>query len=80
MHGEFLRLLFLQVHQEAEEYFTTVSHGTPAQLDQDKFHFRSAASTVLLFEEQSRPHRHESSRSGCEHEHEELPDSLARSA
>ena len=41
MHGEFLRLLFLQAHRETEEYFRVM--GTPAQPDQDQFRFRRAA-------------------------------------
>jgi hypothetical protein len=41
MHGESLRLLFLQAHRETEAYFAFM--GTPAQLDQDQFRFRRAA-------------------------------------
>ena len=41
MHDEFLRLLFLQAHREAEAYFAFM--GTPAQPDQDQFCFRHAA-------------------------------------
>ena len=41
MHGEFLRLLFLQAHRETEDYFAFM--GTPAQPDQDQFRFRRAA-------------------------------------
>ena len=41
MHGEFLRLLFLQAHRESEDYFRFM--GTPAQPDQDQFRFRRAA-------------------------------------
>jgi hypothetical protein len=41
MHGEFLRLLFLQAHRETEAYFAFM--GTPAQPDQDQFRFRRAA-------------------------------------
>jgi hypothetical protein len=37
MHG----VLFLQAHQETEDYFAFT--GTPAQPDQDKFRFRRAA-------------------------------------
>jgi hypothetical protein len=41
MHGEFLRLLFLQAHRETGDYFRFM--GTPAQPDQDQFRFRRAA-------------------------------------
>jgi hypothetical protein len=41
MHGEFLRLLFLQAHRENEAYFAFM--GTPAQPDQDQFRVRRAA-------------------------------------
>jgi hypothetical protein len=46
MHGEFLRLLFLQAHRETEAYFAFM--GTPAQTDQDQFRFRRAASSTLV--------------------------------
>ena len=57
MHGEFLRLLFLQAHRETEEYVHFM--GTPAQPDQDQFRFRRAAfysslkSILLQFEASS---------------------------
>ena len=41
IHGEFLRLLFLQAHRETENYFAFM--GTPAQPNQDQFRFRRAA-------------------------------------
>jgi hypothetical protein len=41
IHGEFLRLLFLQAHRETVKYFRFIS--TPAQPDQDQFRFRRAA-------------------------------------
>ena len=41
MHGEFLRLLFLQVHRETTAHFTAI--GMPAQQHCDSFHFRRAA-------------------------------------
>jgi hypothetical protein len=41
MHGEFLRLLFLQAHRETENSFSFM--GTPAQPDQDQFRFRRPA-------------------------------------
>jgi hypothetical protein len=41
MHGEFLRLLFLQAHRLTEEYLRFI--GMPAQSDHDSFRFRRAA-------------------------------------
>ena len=44
MHGEFLRLLFLQAHRETEAYFAFMElMGTPAQPDQDEFRFHRMA-------------------------------------
>jgi hypothetical protein len=44
MHGEFLRLLFLQAHRETEACFMgTPAQPDPAQPDQDRFRFRRAA-------------------------------------
>ena len=53
MHGEFLLLLFLQAHQETEDYFYFMVGLSsrvrvyfmvkPAQPDQDQFRFRTAA-------------------------------------
>ena len=40
MHGECLRLLFLQAHRETEAYFAFM--GEPVQPDQDQFGFRRA--------------------------------------
>jgi hypothetical protein len=42
MNGEFLRLLFLQVHRETEAHFTTA--GMPSQRNQsESFRFKRAA-------------------------------------
>jgi hypothetical protein len=41
MHGEFLRLLFLQAHRETEAHFTAT--GMPSQHNSDKFRFRCTA-------------------------------------
>jgi hypothetical protein len=41
MHGEFLRLLFLQAHRETTANFT--ANGMPAQQHCDSFRFRRAA-------------------------------------
>ena len=41
MHGEFLRLLFLQAHRETTAHFTAI--GMPAQQHCDAFRFRRAA-------------------------------------
>jgi hypothetical protein len=41
MGGEFLRLLFLQVHRETETHFTAT--GMPSQHNSDKFRFCRAA-------------------------------------
>ena len=41
MHGEFLRLLFLQAHRETTAHFTAV--GMPAQQHSDSFRHRRAA-------------------------------------
>jgi hypothetical protein len=42
MHGEFLRLLFLQAHRETEAHFTAT--GMPSQRNQsDSFRFKRAA-------------------------------------
>jgi hypothetical protein len=42
-HGEFLRLLFLQVHRETEAHFTATS-GMPSQRNQsESFRFKRAA-------------------------------------
>jgi hypothetical protein len=42
MHGEFLRLLFLQAHRETEAHFTAT--GIPSQCNQsDSFRFKRAA-------------------------------------
>jgi hypothetical protein len=42
MHGEFLRLLFLQAHRETEVHFTAT--GMPSQRNQsDSFCFKRAA-------------------------------------
>jgi len=41
MHGEFLRLLFLQAHRETTAHFTAI--GMPAQQHSDSFRFRRAA-------------------------------------
>jgi hypothetical protein len=42
MHGEFLRLLFLQVHRETEAHFTAA--GMPSQRNQsESFRFKRAA-------------------------------------
>ena len=49
MHGDFLRLLFLQAHREIEAYFAF--SGTPAQPDQDQFRFRR----VTFYSEFRRP-------------------------
>ena len=49
MHGEFLRLLFLQAHRETTAHFTAI--GMPAQQHCDAFRFRRAA---FYNEEQSR--------------------------
>ena len=38
MHGEFLRLLFLQAHRETAAHFTAI--GMPAQQHCDSFRFR----------------------------------------
>ena len=38
MHGEFLRLLFLQAHRETTAHFTVI--GMPAQQHCDSFRFR----------------------------------------
>ena len=41
MHGEFLRLLFLQAHRETTAHFTAI--GMPAQQHCDSFRFRRVA-------------------------------------
>ena len=41
MHGEFLRLIFLQAHRETEDYFRFT--GVPAHSTTDMFRFRRAA-------------------------------------
>ena len=42
MHGEFLRLLFLQAHRETEAHYTAA--GMPSQRNQsDSFRFKRAA-------------------------------------
>jgi hypothetical protein len=42
MHGEFLRLLFLQAHRETEAHFTAA--GMPSQRNQsESFRFKRAA-------------------------------------
>jgi len=42
MHGEFLRLFFLQAHRETEAHFTAA--GMPSQRNQsDSFRFKRAA-------------------------------------
>ena len=41
MHGEFLRLLFLQAHRETEAHFTAA--GMSSQSNQDSFRFKRAA-------------------------------------
>jgi hypothetical protein len=42
MHGEFLRLLFLQAHRETEAHF--IATGMPSQRNQsDSFRFKRAA-------------------------------------
>ena len=41
MHGEFLRLIFLQAHRETEDYFRFT--GVSAQPNQDLFRYRRAA-------------------------------------
>jgi len=41
MHGEFLRLLFLQAHRETTAHFTAL--GLPAQQHCDSFRYRRAA-------------------------------------
>jgi len=42
MHGEFLRLLFIQAHRETEAHFTAA--GMPSQHNQsESFRFKSAA-------------------------------------
>ena len=41
MHGEFLRLLFLQAHRETTAHFTAI--GMPAQQHSDSFRHRRAA-------------------------------------
>ena len=41
MHGEFLRLIFLQAHRETEDYFRFT--GVSAQHTTDMFRFRRAA-------------------------------------
>ena len=41
MHGEFLRLLFLQAHRETTAHFTAI--GMPAQQHCDSFRYRRAA-------------------------------------
>jgi hypothetical protein len=42
MHGEFLRLLFLQAHRETEAHFDAA--GLPSQRNQsDSFRFKHAA-------------------------------------
>jgi hypothetical protein len=41
MHGEFLRLLFLQAHRETEAHFTAT--GLPSQHNSYEFRFRRAA-------------------------------------
>jgi hypothetical protein len=42
MHGEFLRLLFLQAHRETEAHFT--ADGMPSQRNQsDSFRFKRSA-------------------------------------
>ena len=44
MHGEFLRLLFLQAHRETESHFTAA--GMPSQRNQsDSFRFKRRHST-----------------------------------
>jgi hypothetical protein len=47
MHGEFLRLLFLQAHRETEAHFTAT--GMPSQRHQsDSFRFKRAAFNQAL--------------------------------
>ena len=41
MHGEFLRLIFLQAHRETEDYFRFT--GVSAQPSTDLFRYRRAA-------------------------------------
>ena len=43
MHGEFLRLLFLQAHRETTAHFRVTAIGMPAQQHCDSFRFRRAA-------------------------------------
>ena len=45
MHGEFLRLLFLQAHRETTAYFTAI--GMPAQQHCDSFRFRRARHSTM---------------------------------
>ena len=75
IHGEFLRLLFLQAHRETENYFAFMD--TPAQPNQDQFLFRCAAFFSLQFEEKSGPHRCQSRCSAYQYEHRQLPGRLA---
>jgi len=44
MHGEFLRLLFLQAHRETTAHFTSLE--MPAQQHCDSFHYSRARSTM----------------------------------
>jgi hypothetical protein len=49
MHGEFLRLLFLQAHRETEAHFTAA--GMPSQRNQsESFRFKRAAVYAILLE------------------------------
>ena len=42
LHGEFVRLLFLQTHRETDRFFADSEHSgvQPAQTQRDMFHFR----------------------------------------
>jgi hypothetical protein len=42
LHGEFVRLLFLQAHRETDHFFAT-SGVQPAQTQRGMFHFRRTA-------------------------------------
>jgi hypothetical protein len=42
LHGEFVRLLFLQAHRETDRFFTA-SGVQPAQTQRGVFHFRHAS-------------------------------------
>jgi hypothetical protein len=56
MHGEFLRLLFLQAHRETEAHFTAA--GLPSQRNQsESFRFKRAAFFYQCARQTERPAR-----------------------